>query len=226
MRISRSAAIENQTDSGTHREISTNNTHEIVALTVEGDSVRYSAIADSFSTASQGQIGNVQPIALPVQISGTLGSLAVIDTVAQRCDPVQATLETDIRNLLVRFPRQLTPTQTWSDSVVRIGCYGSIPMRATVVRTFSVVGRTSLNGQTTIAIQRIDTVSAHGEGRQQQHHLIVDANGSGTATYYLIAELGRLLHLTTTQDLEFTIRASGRANRFREIAKEDFNPVP
>ena len=226
VQISRSAAIESQADSGVHREISTNNTRETLTLTVEGDTVRYTAIADSFSTASQGQIGNVQPVSLPVQISGIVGLSASVDSAISSCDPVQATLETDVRNLLVAFPQQLTPAQTWRDSVVRVGCYGSIPMRAMVVRTFSVVGRTTLNGQSAVAIQRRDSVSAHGEGRQQQHQLVIDASGTGSATYYLIPDIGRLLHLTTSQDLEFAIRASGRMNRFRESAKEEFNPAP
>src|SRR4029078_3377832 len=63
-------------------------------------------------------------------------------------------------------------------------------------------------------------------GRQLQHQLFVEAHGSGTANYVLSREIGRLLHLTTTQNLDFAIRASGRTNRFREVAKEEFNPVP
>ena len=224
--ITRSAAIESQTDSGTRREISTNNTHETIAVMVDGDSIRYTATVDSFATASQGQIGNVQPVTLPVLTSGTIGAGVGADSTIQSCDPVKAALETDIRNLLVSFPQQMAPSQTWRDSVVRLSCYGSIPMRATVVRTFSVVGRTSLNGQSAVAIQRSDSISAHGEGRQQQHQLIVDVSGTGTATYYLIPELGKLSRLTTGQDLDFTIRASARVSRFRESAKEEFSELP
>ena len=197
-----------------------------MALTMDGDTVHYTATADSFATASQGQIGNVQQVSLPVQTSGIIGFSAAVDSAVSSCDPVQAALETDVRNLLVAFPQQLTPAQIWRDSVVRLGCYGSIPMRATVVRTFAVIGRTSINGQSAVAIQRTDSITAHGEGRQQQHQLVVDASGTGSATYYLIPDIGRVLRLTTSQDLDFAIRASGRTNRFRESAKEEFNPVP
>ena len=227
LQISRSAAIESATDSGTHREISTNNTHEVLALAVVADTVRYTATVDSFSTASQGLIGSTQPASLPVQISGLLDSLNTgTDSTVQSCDPVQSNLETDVRNLLIPFPSQLSVGASWRDSVARIACYGTIPVRATVIRRFSVLGRTSLNGQNTVTVQRTDSVTAHGEGRQQQHQLIVDVNGAGTAIYYLVPELGRLMHLTTSQDLDFAIRASGRTSRFREAVKEEFSPLP
>src|SRR5258705_13833556 len=38
--ITRSAAIESQSDSGTHREISTNTTHELLTLEPGGDTIR------------------------------------------------------------------------------------------------------------------------------------------------------------------------------------------
>ena len=227
LQINRSAAIESATDSGPHREISTNNTHEVLVLAVAADTVRYTATIDSFSTASQGLIGSIQPASLPVQIAGLLDSVsAVADSSVQSCDPVRSNLETDVRNLLIPFPSQLTVGAAWHDSVGRVACYGSIPVRATVIRRFAVVGRTSFNGQSAIAIQRADSIAAHGEGRQQQHQLLVDVNGTGTATYYLIPELGRLLHLTTSQDLDFAIRGSGRTSRLREAVKEEFSPLP
>jgi hypothetical protein len=227
LQVSRSAVIESATDPGTHREISTNSTHEVLILVVVADTVRYTATIDSFSTASQGLIGSTQPVSVPVQISGLLDSLNIgTDSTVQSCDPVRSNLETDVRNLLIPFPPQLSVGATWRDSVVRIACYGTIPVRATVVRWFSVVGRRSFNGQNTVTVQRADSVTAHGEGRQQQHQLVVDVNGTGTAIYYLIPELGRLTHLTTSQDLDFAIRASGRTSRFREAAKEEFSSLP
>lgn len=227
LQISRSAAVESHTDSGTHREISTNNTHEVIALMVRADTVHYAATVDTFSTASQGLISMSPAVDLPVQIMGVIDSLtAVTDSaIVDSCNAVRSNLETDVRNVLIRFPRQLVPGLTWRDSTVRVGCYGTIPMRATIVRRFSVVGKSAFSGQPAVAIQRIDSITAEGTGRQQQHQLAIAANGSGTATYFLAPELGALLHLTTTQDLDFTIRASGRTNRLRETVKEEFSPV-
>jgi hypothetical protein len=197
-------------------------------LTVNADTVRYTAMVDSFSTASQGLIGNAQPVSLPVQISGVIDSMtAEIDSaIGTTCDPVQSNLEADVRSVLVRFPRMLAPGLTWRDSILSVGCYGTIPLRITIIRQFSVVGRTSFNGQAAVGVQRVDSITAQGTGRQQQHQLVIETRGSGAATYTLSPGAGRLLHLATTQDLEFTIRASGRTNRFRETAKEEFNSVP
>ncbi len=226
MQVNRSAAIESTSDSGTHREISINNTHEIVVLTVNTDTVQYTATVDSFSTASQGLIGSVQPVSLPIQISGIVDSPGSADSSAQTCDPVQASLEGDVRNMLVNFPGQLAPGLSWRDSAAHVACYGRIPMTTMTVRTFSVIGQRLFNGQSAVAIQRIDSISARGEGRQQQHQLNVDTQGTGSATYTLSTEFGRLLHLTVSQELNFSIRAAGRINRFHETVKEEFTPTP
>jgi hypothetical protein len=108
---------------------------------------------------------------------------------------------------------------------MRTACYGTIPIKASLIRKFSVVGRTSYDGRNALAIQRSDTVIAHGEGRQQQHRLIVDANGAGNAMYYVSPEESLVIHLTTDQNLEFVIQASGRTSRFRENAKQEYSLV-
>ncbi|HJQ09810.1 MAG TPA: hypothetical protein VJ840_02145 [Gemmatimonadaceae bacterium] len=200
----------------------------MLSLTVAADTIRYTATVDTFSTGTQGRIGGVQQVVLPVQISGVLDSTgSTPDSVipAQVCDPVQSSLETDARNLLVRFPVQLSPGTRWRDSTTRAGCYGMIPMKAQVVRTFLVIGQTSYAGQNAVAIQRTDSISAHGEGRQLQHQLTIEAFGIGGATYYLSPVQSVVLHLTTNQDLDFVIQASGRTSRFRESAKQEYSLV-
>jgi len=101
-----------------------------------------------------------------------------------------------------------------------------IPLKAVVIRRFSVVGAAEYDGKNTILIQRTDSISAHGEGRQQQHQLIVDVAGTGSATYHLSLEKSSVISLTTSQDLDFAVRASGRTSRFRETAKEEFSLLP
>jgi hypothetical protein len=229
--ISRSAAIESEADSGAQREIATNNSHEILTLSVNTDTVRYLAVLDSFSTATQGRIGSVQQVSLPVQLSGLIdsaNSLSAADsaTSPQSCDPAQSSLQSDTRNLLIRFPPELAAGQTWRDSSATSSCYGTIPMKASIVRKYSVLGRTSYNGQSLVTIERTDSISAHGNGRQQQHRLVVDASGTGKATYYLSPERSVIIHLTTDQQLEFAIQASGKTNRFRESAKQEYSLVP
>jgi hypothetical protein len=230
--VIRSAAVESQGDSASHREISSNSTHEVLNLSVMADTVRYTATVDSFSTTTQGLMGPVQPVMLPVQISGVVDSAmlqsdsANTSSTSSTCDPVQSSLVSDVRGLLIRVPMQLTPGLSWRDSTVRTACYATIPMKALVIRSFSVVGAAEYDGRRTVLIQRTDSVSAHGEGRQQQHQLIVDVSGTGTAAYHLSPERSSVLHLTTNQDLDFVIRASGRTSRFRETAKEEFSLLP
>jgi hypothetical protein len=226
--ISRSAVIESQTDSGIQRGITTNNTHEILSLFVSGDTVHYTATVDTFSTAVQGLIGVVPQVALPVQISGTLDSaVSLLDSAAPAllCEPVQSSLGNDVHNLLTRFPAQLVAGYSWRDSTVRTACYGTIPMSAIVIRRFTVTGRFQYNGQSIIQLQRVDSITAHGEGRQQQHQLTVEATGVGTATYYVSTEQSAPIRLTTDQNLDFLIRGSGRTSHFREAAKGEYSLV-
>ena len=227
--ISRSAAIESQSDSSVHHEISTNNTHEIISLVVVGDTVRYTAAVDTFSTANQGVIGPVPPVSLPVQVSGLVDSLGLnMDSPAtdQQCNPVQSSLEADIRNLLVSFPPQLSTGSSWRDSTVTNTCLGSVPAKAIIIRRFLVVGATSFANEPAIGIQRIDSISAQGEGRQQQHQLHIEVNGTGSATYYLNVEQKRLVHLATSQDLSVVVKSASRTDRLHESVKEGFSLLP
>jgi len=227
--ISRSAAIESEGDSAVHREISTNNSHEIVSLFVAGDTVRYTAVVDSFSTANQGAIGPVQPVTLPVQVSGVVDSLGLnVDSTAtdEQCNAVQSSLESDIRNLLISLPAQLSPGTSWRDSTVTATCVGSVPAKAIIIRRFLVVGASSYANESAIAIQRTDTISGLGVGRQHQHQLNIEISGTGSATYYISTERNRLVYLATSQDLSFVVRSSSRADHLRESAKEQFILVP
>lgn len=227
--VNRSAAIESQVDSGVHREISTNNTHEILSLVVLGDTVRYTAAVDSFSTANQGLVGSVQPVSLPVEISGFIDSLGLnTDSTAtdEHCNPVQSSLESDIRNLLISLPPQLSPGTSWRDSTLAITCLGSVPARATIIRRFLVVGATSYANESAIAIQRTDSISAEGEGRQHQHQLTIAISGTGSATYYISTTRSRLVHLATSEDLSFIVKSASRTDHLHESVKEEFTLLP
>lgn len=227
--VNRSAAIESQTDSGVHREISTNSSHELVTLVAFGDTVRYTAAVDSFSTANQGLVGPAQPVSLPVEVSGFFDSLGLnMDSTAtdEQCNPVQSSLEGDVRNLLISFPPQLSSGASWRDSTLAITCIGPVPIRATVIRRFIVVGATSFAGESAIAIQRTDSITAQGEGRQHQHQLTIEINGTGNATYHISTSRSRLVHLTTSQDLSFVVKSASRTDHLRESVKEEFGLLP
>jgi len=227
--VIRSASIESQRDSAVHREISTNNTHEIVSLAVAGDSVRYTAVVDSFSTATQGLVGPVQPVNLPIEVSGTVDSLGLnIDSTAtdEQCNPLRSSLESDVRNLLISLPLQLSPGTSWRDSSVTATCLGSIPAKAIIIRHFVVTGATTYTNESTVTIQRTDSISAQGEGRQQQHQLKIEISGTGSATYYISVGKGHVVHLATSEDLSFVVKSASRTDHLRESVKEEFSLLP
>jgi hypothetical protein len=226
--ISRSAAIESQSDLSPHREISTNTAREHVTLDVAGDTIHFTAIIDTSSTTTQGIIGPVQPVRLPVQLSGLQidDSLTIsTDTTAEGCNPVSSALSADLHNLLVGFPVQLSPGSRWRDSLELSTCQGMIPTTVRIARSYVVSGEASYQGLPVVVVQRQDSVHAHGEGAQQQHRVILDASGTGSATYYLNPQNGFILRLNTEQNLDLTITTSGKINHFRESSMQNFSSV-
>jgi hypothetical protein len=224
--ISRSAAIESQSDSNPHREISTNTAHEHVTLDMGGDTIRFTAIIDTSSTTTQGTIGPVQPLQLPVQLSGLqIGDSLTIstDSITERCNPISSALSADLHNLLVGFPVQLSQGSNWRDSLELTTCQGMIPTTVHIVRSYVLSGEANYQGLPVLVVQRRDSINAHGEGAQQQHRVILDASGTGNATYYLNPQNGFILRLNTEQNLDLVITTSGKINRFRESSTQNFS---
>ena len=225
-RIARSAAIESLSDSVPHREISTNLTRESIQLTFSQDSALFTASVDTFSVTTQGMIGPVQSVQLPYQLAGVIGEGGRPELSqplpSAPCNTAGSVLVADIHNLLSRFPTQLTSGMSWKDTLDVSICQALLPATTHTIRSYIVVGAISFDDMTGVVIQRADTVMAHAEGAQQQHHLIVDASGSGTATYYLEPASGRILKLTTEQSLILTITAANKPSRFRQTLHQNF----
>jgi hypothetical protein len=224
--ISRTAGIESQSDSGSHREVSTNTTHELLTLELVGDTVHFTAIIDTSSTTTQGAIGPVQSVPVPVQLSGSFIGDSLIfsgDSIAEKCNPVSSTLSVDLHNLLVRFPIQFSQGSSWRDSVELTACQGMIPTTAHIARVYIVSGEAVYQGQPVLLVQRTDSIHAHGEGAQQQHRVTLEASGTGGATYYVSPTSGRVVRINTGQDLDLAITASGKIHHFKQSSKEEFN---
>jgi hypothetical protein len=228
-RISRSAAIENQSDLAKNREVSTNVTHELITL-VPGDSgISFTAVVDTFSTTTQSLIGLVQPVELPVQVEGVLADGRLIiktDSTPSRCNPINSALVSDLNNLLTGFPIQLAQGQVWQDSVIATGCQAAIPTTSRMIRSYLVSGEAIFEGRPVLLIQRSDSIQGHGEGAQQQHRLTLDASGTGNAVYYLDTRDGRLVRLTADQELNLTISTSAKAHQFKQSSRQDFRLAP
>jgi hypothetical protein len=228
--ISRSAAIDGQTDSGNNREISTNITRELVTLTpTEDGAISFTAVIDTFSSTTQGLIGPVQPTSLPVQVTGIFidsGFTITSDGNSGKCNPVSSAIVSDLHSLLTRFPAPLTRGLVWKDSVSTAGCQAGIPTTSRTTRSFVVSGESVHEGQPVLVVQRTDAIQAQGEGAQEQHSVKLNASGTGNAIYYLDTKAGRLVHLTTGQELTLTITASGKAHQFRQSSRQEFRLAP
>jgi len=227
--ISRSAAIESEPDSGPHSQISTNTTHESLKLESAGDTVHFTATIDSFSTTIQDSISRPHATQGPIQVIGSFLNDSLLissDSLTTKdCNPAKSALMTDLHNLFVRIPAQLTQGTSWRDSVEVIGCQGMIPTTTRTTRSYVAAGEATHQGYPVVLVQRVDTISVHGEGSQQQHRLVLDVTGTGTATYYLSPGEGHIVRLSTGQDLSLAITASGRTYHFKQSSKQDFNLV-
>ena len=229
-RISRSAAIESTGPNlQTHREISTNITNELLTLEHEDRAINFTALIDTSATTTQGSIGSVQSIQLPIQISGSLtnGALTISPEPARgKCSAVSSMLMTDLHNLLIAFPEQLSTGVSWKDSADVQGCQAGIPTTAHTTRSYVVSGSASYEGRPVLVILRTDTTRAKGEGGLQQHRVSIDAAGTGTALYYLDAATGRVVRLTVDQILALGVTASATRSQFRQNSKQEFQIVP
>jgi hypothetical protein len=227
--VSRSAAIESQSDSSPGREISTNTTRELITLTPAGDStIGITAVIDTFSSTTQGRIGPVQPIQLPVQITGIFSDsgLTITGDDSNKCNPAVSAITSDLHNLLTTFPARLSQGLVWRDSLSTTGCQAAIPTTSRTIRSYVVSGEAVFENRPVLIVQRTDSIQGQGEGALQQHSLRLNARGTGSAIYYLDMKDGRVVRLTAGQDLILTITTSGKAHQFKESSKQDFRLSP
>ena len=228
-RISRSAAIETRPDSSSNREVTTNITYEVITLAPARDSgIDFTAAIDMFSTTTQGLIGPVQPIHVPVRLSGIFAgnNLTINIDSTDKCDPVNSALRSDLHSLLTQFPPRLSRGLFWQDSIVVSGCQAAIPTTSRTIRTYIVLGEAIYENQPVLLVQRADTIRGHGEGAQQQHRLTLDAEGTGNTVYYLDTKDGRIVRLTADQELNLTIGTSSKPYHFRQSSRQDFRLTP
>jgi hypothetical protein len=225
-RIVRHATIEavNGSLPSPSSDTSENITHEILSLERIGDSIGFSLVADTFATTAPGRAGAVQHVELPVQVQGwmTRDSLTFTrDSTGVECSPSASAVESDLQSLLVRFPAVLTRGMTWQDSVELKGCQAAIPTTGRITRSFRVVDESNIDTEPTLAVERTDTVQAHGEGAQQQHRVVLDASGTGRALYHLRISDGRLVLVTSDQQLNLTMTTTENTAHFRQTLKQE-----
>jgi len=226
-RITRTAVIENLSDSISTRETTSNLTHELLMLERIGDTIQFSIVVDTFATKSKNPAGTGEASAIPIQLAGLLvnDSLQIASdtlTELEKCSPARSAVISDLHTLLIPFPTSIVPGTKWTDSVELDGCQGMIPTIAHVVRSYVVSGETTVNGEPVIVVERSDTIQAHGEGAQQQHRLVLDASGNGKIRYYLNPSNGLIAQIAGAQRVDLTINVSGKLHRFGQNLEQEF----
>jgi hypothetical protein len=226
--ISRSAEIQTQPDSASEHQVSTNRTHETIVLDTTTQGFSILATIDTFSVTTQGLIGPVEHVEVPVSVKATFTTdtfaIPMQNTVGE-CSPVTSTLVSDLNNLITRFPPQLLQGFRWSDSLEVSGCYATVQTIAHLVRTFVVIGQSSYAGIPVVLVERTDTIHAQGEGVQLQHRITLEAAGSGHSQYFLSQDAGRVIHLSTDQLVKLSVSASKRLYKFTEDSHQEFRLV-
>lgn len=228
-RVTRSAVIQKTDSSPGQRETSTNVTHESLAIEPAGENINIKAVVDSFTSTAQGLIGQVQSVEVPAEISAALTGAALVikdDSARAACNTTSSILIADLHNLAVSFPISLSPGLSWKDSVNVQGCQAGIPTSSRLTRSFTVTGEVIYEGRPVVAIARADTARLQGEGGLQQHHLLISADGVGSATYYLDPQAGRVLRLTVDQTLSLELATVAAKSHFRQELKEEFVLAP
>jgi len=216
-------------DSLLHREISTNLTNELLTLEPVDQAMNFTALIDTSTTTTQGLIGVVQAVQLPVQVSGSFtdSSITINTEIAgSKCNTVGSLLSADLRNLLIAFPGQLSTGVSWKDSTDLQGCQAGIPTSIRTTRSYLVSGDASYEGHPVLVVLRSDTTRAKGEGGLQQHRVSIDATGTGTAVYYLDSATGQVVRLTIDQVLDLGVSVSARHTQFKQNSKQEFQIIP
>src|SRR2546423_1385916 len=225
-RVSRSAAITEE-GPGNRSESSTNSTHESITLRPSGDTIAFTAVVDSFLTPTLSAPSPLQAAQLPLKLAGfLLGDSLVIftDSAFSGCNPVSTALVTDLHLLVVALPPVLSSTSSWRDSTTLTGCQGSLLIRSRVTHSYKVVGESTYDTIPVLLVERTDTIRAEGEGSQQQHRLVLNAQGVGSTTYYLDSSR-HPVRVSTHQDVIVTITTSGKSRHFRQNTRQEFTLV-
>lgn len=223
-RITRMASIQGTADSASRREVVSSFTHQLLTLDTVGNQLSFTAVVDTFAVTTQGVVGPPQSVQLPIQLSGVLSpaGISLESSTNEDCNAPRATAATDLYNLLAPFPRRLTKGAVWRDSITVAACQAGIPTTTNIRRTFSVSGEVVHAGQPLLLLTRADTISSRGTGAYDQHHMLVEATGTGSALYYLDTRTREVIHLVTAQGSQIRVTTSGRVHSFAQSVNQEF----
>jgi hypothetical protein len=222
--ISRTASVQGIADSEVRQEKVSNFTHEVLTFEPLGERLVVRALVDAFTLKTEGVVGPAQPVELPIQLSATItpSGVRIEPSANNSCNAAEATVATDLHNLLAPYPARFSKGAVWRDTIIVSGCQAGIPITTTTRRTFRVSGEVMYSGQPLILVQRTDSLSARGEGAYNQHRMMVEGRGVGTALYYLDTVAGEISWLSTSQGSQIRVTTSGRLHAFTQTTNQEF----
>lgn len=132
-------------------------------------------------------------------------------------DSTQTILSIINRDLIV-VPQEVTAT--WQDSTSSSVCSGSFPIIVSLIRTYRIVGEIIVNRTPALKLERTEKILTSGEGSQGQHQITIWGTGTGKADLSIDLVNGLLLELTGTNQVELSIKSSGRIQTFIQTSEE------
>ncbi|HEX6574612.1 MAG TPA: hypothetical protein VF042_06535 [Gemmatimonadaceae bacterium] len=180
--------------------------------------IDYTATIEGISSQAGTRTGGMSTsLSLPFRLSGQVDRLRITtDSASLDCSNEVMAVIPVVQRSLVLPPLTLQKDMTWADSVSSAACSGGIPVRATTVRTYKVLGESPLG----ILIKRQDRTSTAGEGSQGQHRIKLITEGTGDAQLVIDPATGSLVETTGTSSIAVTITASGREQHFVQTVRE------
>jgi hypothetical protein len=185
------------------------------------------ATVNSFAVQGGSRTGSIEtPPQLPLSAIGHLENNkftfapAVVRSPSTSCTNSAVSTLSVIHRSFILVPFELHTGMTWMDSTSAELCNGSIPIIATSVRTFRVLGE-SLSGTTpVILLEKHEKLHSTGEGSSGQHRVLLNSEGSGIGQIAIDRATGLLVDDASTYTTTVSIRSSGRDQRFTQVVKE------
>ena len=134
-------------------------------------------------------------------------------------DSSESALSVVNRDLII-VPQEITASQSWQDSTAHSLCSGSLPVVVSVIRSYRIIGETVVDGIPALKLERIEKSVTSGEGSQGQHQITLTGTGTGKGQIYIDRMTGLLLGLTSTSQVELSIKSSGRTQLFTQTTEE------
>ena len=160
-----------------------------------------------------------QKATIAISVSGDVQAIDPAVATSAICDS-SAVLTTRAEQLVPKIPSHFMAGDHWRDSTTTTGCRGIIPTESQTISNYIVIGDTTFANVGVVQIHRIDSLSATGEGSEEQHRILVTATGTGFVDLFFDITTGRLTGSHSSQTSLVSVTTSGRRTRFLQDITE------